>query len=161
MAHHDTSAPTAPDPTADLDTLLRDLQERVHVMTQRLSEPQINAVYSAAYNLLQLGRIDRAVPMFSMLTMLRPDSARYWHAVGICHRRLNQFAPAATAFGRAFAVDPAFLECGLMQVEALLLQGLRTEASELLAQVGDMARAQNDPAALLRAEGLRELIERP
>ncbi|GAA4348444.1 hypothetical protein GCM10023165_34260 [Variovorax defluvii] len=150
-----------PDPTADLETMVQDLQARVQAMMQRLSDPQINGIYVTACNLLRLGHADRAAPMLSTLTVFRPERVQFWHALGLCHRRLDEFAPAAAAFGRAFALAPAFLDCGLMQVEALLLQGLRAEATRLLDEVGSMARAQNDAAAMLRADGLRELIEGP
>jgi tetratricopeptide (TPR) repeat protein len=153
--------PTVPDAPVDLYTLLRDLQERVRAATQRLSEPQLNSIYSAAYNLLQQGRIDRAVRMFSMLIALRPERARYWHAVGVCRRRQEEFAIAVEAFGRAFELDPAFLDCGLMQVESMLLMQRRSEAAQVLDKVEAMAREHGDGAAMVRTEGLRELIEGP
>ncbi|VTU22737.1 type III secretion low calcium response chaperone LcrH/SycD [Variovorax sp. PBL-H6] len=155
------NVPAAPDAPGNLDTLLRDLQERVRTVTQRLSEPQLNSIYSAAYNLLQQGAPDRAARMFDMLIGLRPDRARYWHAAGICRRRQEEFAIAVEAFGRAFELDPAFLDCGLMQAESMLLMQRRAEAAQVLDRVEAMAREQGNGPAMARAEGLRELIKGP
>lgn len=154
-------APIAPDAPVDLDALLLDLQQRVRTMTQRLSEPQLNSVYSAAYNLLQQGAIDRAARMFNLLIAMRPDRPRYWHAVGVCYRRQQAFAFAVEAFGRAFELDPAFLECGLMQVESLLLMQRRDEAAQVLERVEAMAQEEGSAPAMARAEGLRELMDGP
>ncbi|VTU27109.1 pathogenicity island 2 chaperone protein SscA [Variovorax sp. PBS-H4] len=153
--------PAAPDASVDLDTLLRELQQRLRTATQRFSEPQLNSIYSAAYNLLQQGAVERAARMFNMLIALRPERARYWHAMGICRRRQEQFAFAVEAFGRAFELDPAFLECGLMQAESMLLMQRQTEAAQVLDRVEALARTQGNGPAMVRAEGLRELIEGP
>ncbi|MDR6536925.1 hypothetical protein [Variovorax soli] len=153
--------PTAPDAPVDLGTLLRDLQQRLQAMSRRLSEAQINSVYATAYNLLQQGSIDRADRLFGMLIALRPNCAKYWHAVGICRRRKNDFAFAVEALGRAFELDPASLECGLLQVEAMMLMERRAEAAELLARVEALAREHADAISSWRAEGFRELLERP
>ena len=155
------TAPAAPDAPVDLDTLLRDLQQRAQTAAQRLSEPQLNSIYSAAYNLLQQGATERAARMFNMLVALRPDRARYWHAVGVCRRRQEEFAFAVEAFGRAFELDPAFLDCGLMQAESMLLMQRRDEAALVLERVEALAREQGDGPAMMRAEGLRELMQGP
>jgi predicted Zn-dependent protease len=154
----EASEPEAEETT---DALLQRLQQRMQAMSRRLSEPQINSLYSAAYHLLQQGSTERAASMFRMLIVLRPDRARYWHAVGICQKRQNEFAFATEAFGRAFELDPAFLDCGLMQAESMLLMERRTEAAQVLDRVEALAREQGNAAVMVRAEGLRELIQGP
>jgi predicted Zn-dependent protease len=157
------SAPEAADDVKadDLGVLVQRLVERLDAMPQMMDDEHAERIYTGAYHMMQQAQFDKAMRVLALLTLYRPNSARYWHALGLCCRRLNDADGAFEAFSRAVDIDPEDANMGCMLVESLLHLGYRAEAANLLEMVATVAQERRDRAALSRAEGLRELMARP
>jgi len=148
-----------PDPTVETAEQL--LDRHFAALPGLLGDEQAESVYAMAYHLMNQGQGANAIRLLSLLTLVRPAEARYWHALGACRRKLDDPSGAAEALLRAVDLDPNQPKPALMLVESLLALGMRDDALSLLETVLEIVRAGDDAAAISRAEGLRELLARP
>src|SRR4051812_41154516 len=111
---------------------MQGLEEKIEGMSHRLSDEQAEAIYSMGYHLMQQGQGDRAARVLLLLTLFRPNDAKYWHAMGVCCHRRNDPAGAVEALTRALDLAPEDPKPAFLLVESLLALGLRDEATSLL-----------------------------
>jgi Flp pilus assembly protein TadD len=155
------SAPASENQPVDIGEMVRGLEDKIDQFAQRINDDQAEAIYATGYHLLQQGQPERAVRVFEMVTFFRPDDARYWYALGICCRRLDDPQGAAEALTEAVERNPDDAQPALLLVETLMLLGEHEVAGEFLDAVAEAAEDREDHAALVRVQGLRELIARP
>lgn len=64
------------------------------------------ALYAKAYRWCEVGRLDRALPLFRALCIVDGTVADYWAGYGLCLRTVDQPDLAELAFGMAAALRP-------------------------------------------------------
>jgi type III secretion system low calcium response chaperone LcrH/SycD len=124
----------------------------------QLSDGQVNTIYQAAYQLSERGRYDQACALFALLRLYRPDEPKYSHAAGICFRKLGNYEQAIQFFARAMELKPDDFGPAFQLVECLMHLGRREEATQALQLVASTARESGQPAAIMRAKAIMDLI---
>lgn len=103
-----------------------------------LSNETLLHIFSLGQDLVQKGKFQDALALFTFLTFLAPHVSSYWTLEGICLQKLNSHAEAIAAFAVAKQLDPTdplpiacSVECYHFQNEKNLAQ----EEIELLEKV--------------------------
>lgn len=78
-----------------------------------ISDKDMEALYSIAYNFYSHGKFDRAKSIFAALTQLDQFKPKYWVGLGAARQMLKEYQPAIDAYGFATLMDatdpkPAF-----------------------------------------------------
>ena len=72
-----------------------------------MSEDQIEALYSVAYNLYNAGKLEDALKIFVSLCMFSHLDMRFWRGLGATAQALKNYEYALQAYAYAAVLDPA------------------------------------------------------
>lgn len=70
-----------------------------------ITDKEMEAIYSTAYNFYSHGKFDRAKNIFLALTQLDNSKPKYWVGLGASRQMLKEYQPAIEAYGLAMLFD--------------------------------------------------------
>ena len=70
-----------------------------------ISDEELNAVYSLAYNYYMTGRYDEALKLFKFLVMFDHMSQKYWTGLGSVYQVMKRWDEAIAAYAQAMIFD--------------------------------------------------------
>lgn len=73
---------------------------------QGITDKEMEAIYSTAYNFYTHGKFDKAKNIFLALTQLDNYKPKYWVGLGASRQMLKDFQPAIDAYGLATLLNP-------------------------------------------------------
>lgn len=124
----------------------------------RFTDAEVESLYGFAVDLIRQGQYEKALNLVLVAAVYRPTQARYFRAVGICHKKLDQHDAAIQAFQMATSLEPDDMESALHVAESLLALEREDEALPLLRSVQEYAQASGEhPKVLERANALLSL----
>lgn len=88
----------------------------------RMSQQEVESIYGLGYRELEQGHYPEAFRCFSVLSLLKPTSARYWRGLALSCRMLAQYGVAADIYRFVGALEPDDPQHDLDLAECLLLQ---------------------------------------
>lgn len=122
----------------------------------RLSAQETESIFTLAYNLLSQGHHDKARKFFSLLTLYRPDEARYLLGLAVSYQMLQRYDEAIAAYAFASGIETGKPEHMLSIAECQLLKSDTANARFTLGLVirfcseqGGFAKTQQRAEALL------------
>lgn len=128
-------------------------------VNSRFSEDQLEQVYTMAYQNIEQGQYEKALPLFNFLVMYRPTSKRYLMGLGVTQQMLQNYAFALRAFSFIGALHPDSPPAFLHIAQCYLSMGDVEKALEALQVLLDYCGATPGHEAIAkRAIGLQSLI---
>ncbi len=70
-----------------------------------LSDKEIDAIFLTGHFLYSYGRYQDSLSIFSVLTLYKPFTSRYWRAAGAANQALKQYPEAILAFDMAIGTN--------------------------------------------------------
>jgi tetratricopeptide (TPR) repeat protein len=116
--------------------------------------PDVPDVFSAANDLVELGRLDEALSLFQALLKTDSNNASLWNSLGIIQFRQGKYRDAVNAFGQATDTDPEFTNAWFNKSLSLLHLGKEIESLRALDKVLKLDPCDKE------AQSQRELIVR-
>jgi len=125
-----------------------------------ITDEEIEAIYSVAYNLYENGKYDDALQVFKFLCFFDHLEKKYWLGLGAVHQMLKQYDDAVNAYSMAAMLDIDDPAPASHAADCLLLAGKKEEAESALNFVLEFApeNEQGKPFRQ-RAESVLGLME--
>ena len=152
--------PMSPELTAIVNSVNR-LCDQLESLpaSRRLSDREIDIIYSMARNLLQQGRYEEARSYFVFIVFFRPTEVRILVGLGVANQLLRRYEDAICNYALAAHVEPLQPAHSLSIAECEILQADFAAARERLAIVIRFCKEKGGlDKTLARAEGLISLI---
>ncbi len=135
--NHAMVTPPQPEPQAPAEPLspvARRIRDAIASTEsyRRFSDADLHAMYATATSFMASGRFDKAVSILIVCCMYRPHQPKYLVALGVCHRRLQQYEMAVRVFSLATSMDPMHYDAALQTAECLLRLQRPDEARQVL-----------------------------
>lgn len=139
-------APAAPSMTEAVSALARLLDgERTLAGAHGIATAALESLYGVTRELYSQGHHAEAQRSLELLCLYNHEQARYWHALGICRKTLQDFPGAASALAFAVAQSDEFApDLELELVECLIAAGEMDAARVRLAPLLAVADASAD-----------------
>lgn len=67
----------------------------------RISKAELEGVYAAAYNLIDIGQYEKGEQVFAFLNYLDHYDARFWLGLGVCRQLRKDYGRAVEAYSMA------------------------------------------------------------
>jgi tetratricopeptide (TPR) repeat protein len=125
----------------------------------RLTDGQVNTLYTQAYNLGRSGRHEDAGRLMLLITLYRPQEPKYSHALGVCLRNMGRYEEAVRAFARTMELRPREFGPAFQLIECMLHLGGHQEALLLLDDIAEVADDIGDTASHAQATELIKRLE--
>ena len=97
-----------------------------------ITNDELEAVYSLAFNYYRSGRFDEAEKLFNFLALFDHLNAKYWMGVGAVRQMKKDFAGAVQAYGYASFLDLGNPKPQYHAAECFLAVGDRRNAASAL-----------------------------
>jgi type III secretion system low calcium response chaperone LcrH/SycD len=114
-----------------------------------ITDEELEAVYSVAYNLFTNRRYEEAEDAFKLLCFLDHLSKKFWLGLGACRRAREDYQGAIDAFGLAGVLDLHDARAPLQSAECHILLGNKAAAASAYNAI---LKYSTDPASRGRAE---------
>lgn len=126
-----------------------------------LSDQQLEAIYSVAYNHYQADQFPEAIAVFSWLCLLNPHQSRFWAGLGSSSQMNGDYENAINAYGYASLTGDAHEPSHYLQIaECCLGLGRKDEALEALADAERLSAQSTEHRSVAeRATGLIALLQ--
>ncbi|MFC7206471.1 CesD/SycD/LcrH family type III secretion system chaperone [Comamonas endophytica] len=125
----------------------------------RLDDDDTEIIYAEAYQLVQQGNFEKAVSLFSMISIYRPTTIKYLAGLAICEKKLGRPESAAGIYAFMALIETEQPLHHLCIAECLLQQGKKQEARESLALVVQFCEANSGhEKTLARARAIDALL---
>lgn len=91
-----------------MQTVMQDflLNQKTFKDLKGITDNQMEAIYTTAYNFYSHGKFERAKEIFSALCQLDQYQPKYWIGLGAVRQMLKDYQPAIDAYGFATLMNP-------------------------------------------------------
>lgn len=129
--------------------------------TKGLSDEQMEAIYSIAFNCYSAGKYQEASEVFTWLSMCNPFQGKYWLGLGASLQMTGKFEPAQYAYAMsAVTGQPGDPVPHLYAAECCLAQGQKDDARKALKMAADFAEGRPEHVkTCTRAKALLTILE--
>jgi type III secretion system low calcium response chaperone LcrH/SycD len=125
-----------------------------------ISDEEMEAIYSVAYNLYENGKYDDALQVFKFLCFFDHMEKKYWLGLGAVRQMLRQYDDAVNAYSMAAMLDIDDPAPASHAADCLLLAGKKEEAESALNFVLEFApETEQGKPFRQRAESVLGLME--
>lgn len=118
----------------DFENIFFALKEKIDSLpcAARLTDHEIELIYSLAYSFFQQGKIEKAHSIFQVLVFYRPTDVRFLEALAISSKKIGDFENASLNFMLLFLNSPNDLKFAQHVAECLSADGNEELALEVL-----------------------------
>lgn len=126
-----------------------------------LTDGEMEAVYSMAYNFFTTGRMDDADKVFRFLVLMDHTCAKYWIGLGAVQQVKRDFKNAITSYSYASFLDIANPKPQFHAAECFLAIGDKDNALSAIAALEEFAPANTEAGRKYRAKAaaLKKILE--
>ena len=161
MADTDAKTPTG-DP-AELIKLVEAMREGLTTIRDLngISDDEMDAVYSLAYDFYRTGRYDDAETLFQFLTIFDHFNVKYWLALGAVRQVKKDYKGAVQAYALIVgSLDIKNVDASYYAAECFLALGDRESARSSIAHVREYAdkKTEEGRAILVKVLRLEKII---
>jgi type III secretion system low calcium response chaperone LcrH/SycD len=156
------TAPETPTAEANLDAIVEHFLEHGGVFkdAHAITDAEMEAVYSVAYNLYKAGKYDEALKVFKFLCFFDHLEKKYWMGLGAAQQLLGKYEDAVQAYSYAALLDVRDPRPPMHAADCYMLLGDREKAESALHATIEFSG--DDPAKSRfkeRAETLLDMIK--
>ena len=125
-----------------------------------ISNNELEAVYSLAFNYYRTGKFDEAEKLFNFLALFDHLNQKYWIGVGAVRQVKKDFSGAVQAYGYASFLDLANPKPQLHAAECFLAMGDKRNAASSLEALDQYCPKDTDLGREYRAKAaeLRKIV---
>ncbi len=148
----------------DLEQTADEMRDKLESLPSkaRLSDKEIQLIYSIGYSVFQQGKIQEAKSIFHLLLIYRPTDIKVLTAFSICCKRIGNFEDACICFMLLLMLEPAEIKHAQQIAECLAAMGSKTMAIEAVKVIISALESgmYTDESARIRATILKSMIDR-
>ena len=126
-----------------------------------LTDKQMEAFYSVAYNLYQSGKFEDSHQIFKLLCFYDHLELKYWMGLGACRQMTQNYDGAVQAYAQAAMLDIENPQVPLHAADCFLAMGRMEEADSALTAALHFSEGKPQYAAVRnRAEVMQQLLNK-